>query len=66
MKCLDANPVQLAIATLSTVFLGSYLSLSGGSKTAPKAPPINASNSDEADFIKCVYFPQLECSPARR
>ncbi|KAK0636671.1 hypothetical protein B0T17DRAFT_483725 [Bombardia bombarda] len=41
----------LAIATLSTLFGGAYLS-TGGSKATPAAPPINASSSDEADFIK--------------
>ncbi|RYP43548.1 hypothetical protein DL768_009867 [Monosporascus sp. mg162] len=43
----------LAIGVLSTLFTGSYLALSGGRKNpATQAPPINASSSDEADFIQ--------------
>ncbi|KAH8900204.1 hypothetical protein GQ53DRAFT_741159 [Thozetella sp. PMI_491] len=43
----------LAIATLTT-FFGSAYAFSGGKKTpaAGNLPPINASSSDEADFIK--------------
>ncbi|KAK4188714.1 hypothetical protein QBC35DRAFT_450916 [Podospora australis] len=44
----------LAMATLATIFGGAYAA-TGGSKKAPvpgAAPPINASSSDEADFIK--------------
>jgi F-type H+-transporting ATPase subunit k len=29
----------------------------GGSKPKPATPPINASSSDEADFIKCAHIP---------
>ncbi|KAG7104159.1 ATP synthase subunit K like protein [Verticillium longisporum] len=42
----------LAIGVLATLFTGSYVSLSGGSKAPAATPPINASSSDEADFIK--------------
>ncbi|RYP13134.1 hypothetical protein DL767_010893 [Monosporascus sp. MG133] len=42
----------LAIGVLSTLFAGSYMALSGGKKPATQAPPINASSSDEADFIQ--------------
>ncbi|KEZ41416.1 hypothetical protein SAPIO_CDS7545 [Scedosporium apiospermum] len=44
----------LAIATLSTLFTGTYLASSGGSskKQSTTTPPINASTPDEADFIK--------------
>ncbi|OAA57063.1 hypothetical protein SPI_07444 [Niveomyces insectorum RCEF 264] len=41
----------LAIATLTTVFGGAYLATRGGKKTTA-TPPINASSSDEEDFIK--------------
>ncbi|KAK3319057.1 hypothetical protein B0H66DRAFT_603614 [Apodospora peruviana] len=44
---------HLAMATLGSIFAASYFSMSGGSKKqAPAAPPINASSSDELDFIK--------------
>ena len=39
------------MATLTTLFGGVYLA-SGGSSKTPATPPINASSSDEADFIK--------------
>ncbi|RYO84154.1 hypothetical protein DL766_009751 [Monosporascus sp. MC13-8B] len=43
----------LAIGVLSTLFAGSYLAIGGGKKRpATQAPPINASSSDEADFIQ--------------
>ncbi|KAG5747335.1 hypothetical protein H9Q69_005293 [Fusarium xylarioides] len=45
---------HLAIAWLGTLVVGTKLALSGGSSkpTATATPPINASSSDEADFIK--------------
>ena len=41
---------------LATLFGGTYYALSGPKQTAAAkaTPPINASSSDEADFIKCV------------
>lgn len=59
MLTLDA--LQLAMGVLATIFGGSAVALRGGNTAAPKAPPLNASSSDEADFIK--YFepcPTLE------
>ena len=45
---------QLAMATLTALFGGVY-SATGSSKPKTIAtPPINASTSDEADFIKYV------------
>lgn len=42
---------------LATLFGGSYYATAGPKKTAANnTPPINASSSDEADFIKCVYI----------
>jgi len=41
----------LAIATLASMFGAGY-AFTGGSKKTAAAPPINASSSDEADFIK--------------
>ncbi|KAK1777120.1 hypothetical protein QBC45DRAFT_394558 [Copromyces sp. CBS 386.78] len=41
----------LAMGVLGSLFGGVYLA-SGGSKSTPATPPINASSSDEADFIK--------------
>ncbi|GAB1319588.1 ATP synthase subunit K, mitochondrial [Madurella fahalii] len=42
----------LAMGILGTLF-GTAYSFTGGSKKTPGAtPPINASSSDEADFIK--------------
>ncbi|TVY58501.1 hypothetical protein LCER1_G002471 [Lachnellula cervina] len=43
----------LAIATLSTVFGGAYLAMSGGSAAKKsQGPPINAQSPDEEKFIK--------------
>ncbi|OIW32578.1 hypothetical protein CONLIGDRAFT_630250 [Coniochaeta ligniaria NRRL 30616] len=42
----------LSMAVLAAIFGGSYAALSGPSKAPAAAPPINASSSDEADFIK--------------
>ncbi|KAH6632350.1 hypothetical protein F5144DRAFT_488728 [Chaetomium tenue] len=46
----------LAMGVLGTLFVGSYAAM-GGSKAKPATPPINASSSDEADFIKCAHIP---------
>jgi F-type H+-transporting ATPase subunit k len=47
----------LAIATLGTLFVGSYIGLSGGKKPEDKAkgPPINAGSKDEENFIKYAH-----------
>ncbi|KIH88839.1 hypothetical protein SPBR_07908 [Sporothrix brasiliensis 5110] len=42
----------LAIATLSTLFGGIYAATRGSGQKTTATPPINASSSDEADFIK--------------
>ncbi|KAG6002704.1 hypothetical protein E4U21_002813 [Claviceps maximensis] len=43
----------LAMGILASLFGGSYYAISGPRKPAAKAtPPINASSSDELDFIK--------------
>ncbi|KAK5163223.1 uncharacterized protein LTR77_010809 [Saxophila tyrrhenica] len=42
----------LSIATLSTMFIGSWASMGGSKKEAPKAPPINAKDQDEEKFIQ--------------
>ena len=44
------------MGVLGTLFVGSYAAM-GGSKPKPATPPINASSSDEADFIKCAHIP---------
>ncbi|CAK7562374.1 MAG: hypothetical protein SEPTF4163_000216 [Sporothrix epigloea] len=41
----------LAMATLTALFGGIYASTGGASKKTLATPPINASSSDEADFI---------------
>ncbi|KAI5366262.1 Putative ATP synthase subunit K [Septoria linicola] len=43
----------LSIATLSTLFVGTW-AMSGGKKTSPanQGPPINASSKDEENFIQ--------------
>jgi F-type H+-transporting ATPase subunit k len=43
---------------LATLFGGAYYATSGPKKpaSAVATPPINASSSDEADFIKCVIY----------
>ncbi|KAJ6447243.1 putative rho GDP dissociation inhibitor [Purpureocillium lavendulum] len=45
---------QIAMGWLGILVGGTYLALSGPKKTAAEkaTPPINASSSDEADFIK--------------
>ncbi len=47
---------QIAMGWLATLFGGTYYAMSGPKKAAADkvTPPINASSSDEADFIKCV------------
>ncbi|KAF7547958.1 hypothetical protein G7Z17_g7366 [Cylindrodendrum hubeiense] len=44
----------LAMGWLATMYLGVKFATSGGSSktSVAAAPPINASSSDEADFIK--------------
>lgn len=42
------------MGVLGALFGGTALALGGGNKAATQTPPINASSSDEADFIK--YF----------
>ncbi|KAH6659405.1 hypothetical protein BKA67DRAFT_652636 [Truncatella angustata] len=45
----------LAMGVLSALFGGTYLAVGGGGSKASavtKAPPINASSSDEENFIK--------------
>ena len=45
------------MGVLGALFGGSYIGLSGGSKkTQPTTPPINASSSDEENFVKCVVY----------
>ncbi|TPX14124.1 uncharacterized protein E0L32_000518 [Thyridium curvatum] len=41
----------LAMGVLASLFGATYASV-GGSKKTVQTPPINASSSDEADFIK--------------
>ncbi|GAO14492.1 uncharacterized protein UV8b_04285 [Ustilaginoidea virens] len=44
---------HLAMGILGTLFGGAYYAVSGSKKSPASAtPPINASSSDEADFIK--------------
>lgn len=50
------------MATLTAIFSGGYLSLSGGAPKTTAAPPINASSPDEADFIKYTPTPYLPLS----
>jgi hypothetical protein len=47
------------MAWLGTLFAGVKYATSGSSTkpTATATPPINASSSDEADFIKCANSP---------
>ncbi|KAJ5543097.1 hypothetical protein N7535_005526 [Penicillium sp. DV-2018c] len=43
----------LAMATLGSIFAGSYLATSGGAKPkTAQGPPINASSKDEENFIQ--------------
>ncbi|KAK1988827.1 hypothetical protein LZ30DRAFT_776530 [Colletotrichum cereale] len=42
----------LAMGVLATIFGGAFYGTSGSKPKATAAPPINASSSDEADFIK--------------
>lgn len=49
---------------LATLVGGAYYAASGPKKpaSAASAPPINASSSDEADFIKCVIYDIVLCA----
>jgi F-type H+-transporting ATPase subunit k len=40
------------MGVLATIFGTTYVALSGPSKAPAATPPINASSSDEAEFIK--------------
>ncbi|KAK2605807.1 hypothetical protein QQS21_003761 [Conoideocrella luteorostrata] len=42
----------VAIGILASLFGGVYYATTGPKKPVANAPPINASSSDEADFIK--------------
>ncbi|KAL9621301.1 MAG: hypothetical protein Q9160_004192 [Pyrenula sp. 1 TL-2023] len=42
----------LAMATLGTVFAGSWASTRGGEKKKEQGPPINATSKDEENFIQ--------------
>jgi hypothetical protein len=52
--------LQLAMGILGSLF-GTAYAFTGGSKKMPATPPINASSSDEADFIK--YAPNQPSLP---
>ncbi|GJD00364.1 hypothetical protein ColKHC_09189 [Colletotrichum higginsianum] len=56
----------LAMGVLATIFGGAYIGTSGSKPKATAAPPINASSSDEADFIKCVILPRQQETTRRR
>jgi F-type H+-transporting ATPase subunit k len=46
---------QLAMATLGSIFAGSWAAMSGGEKPkTAQGPPINASSKDEENFIQYV------------
>lgn len=51
------------MAVLGSLFGGTYLAMSGGSKKE-NGPPINASSKDEEKFIQCVL--PLNTKPMRR
>ncbi|KAK7439480.1 hypothetical protein Landi51_11150 [Colletotrichum acutatum] len=53
----------LAMGVLATLFGGASYGLSGSKPKATATPPINASSSDEADFIKCVISPWTDRNP---
>ncbi|KAJ5977376.1 hypothetical protein N7501_000718 [Penicillium viridicatum] len=43
----------LAMATLGSIFAGSWLAVSGGEKPkTAQGPPINASSKDEENFVQ--------------
>ncbi|KAJ5473710.1 hypothetical protein N7475_003276 [Penicillium sp. IBT 31633x] len=43
----------LSMATLGSIFAGSWLAMSGGEKPkTAQGPPINASSKDEENFIQ--------------
>ncbi|KAJ5207119.1 hypothetical protein N7491_002249 [Penicillium cf. griseofulvum] len=43
----------LAMATLGSMFAGSWLAMSGGEKPkTAQGPPINASSKDEENFVQ--------------
>lgn len=50
----DKHAFQLSIATLSTLFVGSWAMTGGKKADAQKGPPINAKSKDEEDFVTYV------------
>lgn len=49
------SPPQLSIATLSTVFVGTWAMSGGSKKQVEKGPQINAQSKDEENFIQYVH-----------
>lgn len=60
---LTCRILQLAMATLGTMFAGGFLALGGSKKSQEKGPPINATNSDEENFIRYVTSPPPQRKP---
>ncbi|KAJ5338711.1 hypothetical protein N7452_005439 [Penicillium brevicompactum] len=58
----------LAMATLGSIFAGSWLAAGGGEKPkTAQGPPINASSKDEENFIQYVHvLPNGLSQPAAR
>ncbi|KAJ5341555.1 hypothetical protein N7541_010679 [Penicillium brevicompactum] len=56
----------LAMATLGSIFAGSWLAAGGGEKPkTAQGPPINASSKDEENFIQYVHvLPNGPSQPA--
>lgn len=51
------NVLQLAMATLTATFAGSYLALRGDGSAKKTTPPTNSTSKDEEAFIQ--YYRQL-------
>lgn len=51
------------MATLGTIFAGSWLAMAGGEKPkTAQGPPISASSKDEENFIQYVHPFDLTCA----
>jgi hypothetical protein len=54
------------MATLGTMFAGSWLAMGGGEKPkTAQGPPISASSKDEEQFIQCVHPLSTQQTPTQ-
>ena len=55
-RVANKRELQLAMATLGTLFTGTWAMMGGSKKEqAKQGPPINASSKDEENFIQYAF-----------